>query len=265
MAQKECIFCGNQGGMSKEHLWPNWLNNLREKDPKAKYQEGDAFGLGSNEANRFKMNVRSGDVMTKKFRVVCRDCNGGWMSSIEERIKPLLLSAFGDCDKFLTKQELNDLSIWLAMKNMVAEQTDEESVVTSRQECHLFKQSLALPRYYKIYAARHSLNTTALYSRETAFLKAHPDASNELDGLHRNTQVTTLIVGKIVFFIICCKEPSLNVSHHFRLNRLTRFYPERSNKTGKNFKFLKVLSKDQFVSIARSLSLYIESSQVEVI
>ncbi|WP_114743524.1 hypothetical protein [Vibrio cholerae] len=265
MVQKECIFCGNQGKMSKEHLWPNWLNNLSEKDENAKYQEGAAYGIANNESNQFKMNVRSGDVMTKKYRVVCRTCNSGWMSSIEESVKPILLGAFGDCDKFLTNKELKELSTWLVMKNMVAEQTDNESVVTSKEECHLFESNRVFPKYYKVYAARHSLDTTALYSRETAFLKTHPDAPNEIDGLRRNTQVTTLVVGKVVFFIICCKEPSFNVCHDFKLNRLTRFYPERPKKTGKKLKHLKMLSDQQFVSVAKALSLYIESGKVEIV
>lgn len=265
MAQKECIFCGNQGGMSKEHLWPNWLNKLTEKDADAKYQEGAAYGLGNTVDNKFKMNVRSGDVMTKKYRVVCRTCNGGWMSSIEESVKPILLEAFGDCDKFLTNNDLKELVTWLVMKNIVAEQTDNESVVTSKEECHLFERNRGFPKHYRVYAARHSLDTTALYSRETAFLKTHPDAPNELDGLHRNTQVTTLVIGKVVFFIICCKEPSLNICHDFKLNRLTRLYPERPKKTGKKLKHLKILSEQQFVSVAKALSLYIESERVEIV
>jgi len=80
---KTCIFCGQKGKKSKEHLWPVWMHEYLGK-------EGDGNNIRESTSFKNREHIggskleRQGYLFTTKFRVVCRGCNNGWMSKLEE-------------------------------------------------------------------------------------------------------------------------------------------------------------------------------------
>lgn len=90
---RPCIFCGSRENISQEHVVPNWLRKVIPRVdeshgftgfsirrlPDAKsiiYQPGIAFAEG-NIANR-------------RVYMVCQRCNNGWMSRLQNELKPIL-------------------------------------------------------------------------------------------------------------------------------------------------------------------------------
>ena len=81
-----CLFCKRSPPdikMSKEHIWSDWLDEIIPK------QSTRTEGFTPNiETNPHNWVSYQGDVGTKKVRIVCTDCNNGWMSQIVENAKP---------------------------------------------------------------------------------------------------------------------------------------------------------------------------------
>src|SRR2546421_338170 len=85
-----CIFCDVRKKMSKEHVFPRWLDALIP----ALKQTHDAYAMAWNPQRKTFERIfekKHGSPSTKiTVRVVCRDCNSEWMSDLENATKPLL-------------------------------------------------------------------------------------------------------------------------------------------------------------------------------
>jgi hypothetical protein len=74
--QRKCVFCGNTN-LSNEHIFAQWL--LRElgiMDAQVKMTHANVVGMEiSNRKHPFSKLVNG---------LVCKTCNNGWMSSMED-------------------------------------------------------------------------------------------------------------------------------------------------------------------------------------
>src|SRR5260370_18573712 len=64
---------------------------------------------------------RRGHSTTRQVRKVCRKCNNGWLSRLEEKIKPLLVSLMNGESCFLGIPEQTMLATWAMKTVMTAE------------------------------------------------------------------------------------------------------------------------------------------------
>lgn len=100
-----CIFCHREGKrLTREHVYPDWLSKLF--DPKI---------VGINEVSGDSVNrVWQGAVFQHKLKLVCAECNNGWMSDIEGSVKDLLISlAFTHDGHTLSQESQRKLSLWV--------------------------------------------------------------------------------------------------------------------------------------------------------
>lgn len=84
-----CIFCGAPAD-SREHLLPNWLGSIFPSDEPAVHFREVGGVKKSWQRARFD----------EKTKVVCKECNEGWMSQLEQFAKPILagpISRGGAC------------------------------------------------------------------------------------------------------------------------------------------------------------------------
>jgi hypothetical protein len=87
MATRECVGCGEiltKGVRSKEHILPRWLAR-QVSDPNLQLKH-----FRRDSANHADELLRSHDLSTFVIKNVCVNCNNGWMSRLEECVKPLL-------------------------------------------------------------------------------------------------------------------------------------------------------------------------------
>src|SRR6185437_1891087 len=75
----ECAFCDHTGKLTAEHITSQWLRDLFTGPGKA------WFGTTEGETRQFDMGP-----LDFKAKVVCKECNSGWMSDIERAAKHLL-------------------------------------------------------------------------------------------------------------------------------------------------------------------------------
>src|SRR6478736_5958394 len=80
--QRYCIFCGGVAN-SHEHLLPEWLRSILPSDePGIHYRE--VGGITTSWEKK---------AFTETTRIVCHECNTGWMSRLEKSAKPVLTPA----------------------------------------------------------------------------------------------------------------------------------------------------------------------------
>lgn len=107
-----CQFCGTEATLTKEHVIPAWISTL------------PSF------AGKVMVNSRAGDSGKSKtfslkkidlqVRIACGDCNGGWMSRLENSVKVFLGPLLEGAPVSLGPERLSILARW-CIKTAIAE------------------------------------------------------------------------------------------------------------------------------------------------
>jgi hypothetical protein len=100
-----CTFCRREGQrLTLEHVYPDWLSKLFDRKIK-----------GTNEVSGDNIKrIWQGTVFQHKVKLVCSECNNGWMSTIEGEVKDLLASvALTHNGCTLSEEDQRRLSLWV--------------------------------------------------------------------------------------------------------------------------------------------------------
>lgn len=98
--ESKCVFCHEEGSLTREHVFPDWLSKLYPDE--------------------YIVNEITGGVQKKwpsklfqhKAKVVCEKCNSGWMCQLEGDIKPLMIEMFSLKHRPLSKVDQDILALW---------------------------------------------------------------------------------------------------------------------------------------------------------
>ena len=102
-----CVFCGSRGSLTEEHVFGDWLRKL------------GFTGEGLREWSTGGVSTRQkGGPFSKKLKIPCLQCNGVWMSGMEDSAKPLLVEMFKGNRVELNDVAQRDLARW-AFKTVV--------------------------------------------------------------------------------------------------------------------------------------------------
>jgi hypothetical protein len=200
--------------MSKEHFWPEWLAPfLAEPSEDGHITEFHAAeGPMPRRPELRSRTERQGSVTTKKLRVVCKACNNGWMSKIEASAKPVVLGLLDRSSQLLDPGSLDALAIWLTLKVIVAEHAEVATALTPPADRHLFYVERKIPWYFRLFVGYHSLETESAYFRHATTVSQRfsgPKPPLE-QGIDRNIQAITFLVGPLLFFAVGIREVRLN-------------------------------------------------------
>ena len=199
-----------------------------------------------------KKTERSGNLITKKFRVVCESCNNGWMSQLEESVKPFILLAIRHENMVLNSQQVAILARWVVMKVIVAEQDHDGTQVTPLNDRKNFYLNSEIPGYFRAYLACHETDSEAAYHRHSSTLALSESGPlTDLEGMKRNTQSVSFLIGPLFFYVIACREENYNLWSRFKLNQLKCISPFK--KTNLSLKSLKTISQPRLAAISHAL------------
>ncbi len=115
MARRVCIFCG-RSPVTNEHVIPRWVAALILKDPRAK-------NLPRPIDHQLRGDTRlvtwRSDRIDVRAKCVCRDCNQGWMSRIEDDaqafIRPMIMGQHISLDADAQRR----VATWVALRALV--------------------------------------------------------------------------------------------------------------------------------------------------
>jgi hypothetical protein len=134
--------------MSKEHLFPDWLEQLFPRSPSDTHTHGNTTWVDMTPGGKTPITQerkRQGQAATLKVRVVCETCNNGWLSRLEERTKPLLTHLIKGHAISLGVQEQLQLATWAVKTIMTAEFYDRKKVAIPQDERTSLMQNLFPP------------------------------------------------------------------------------------------------------------------------
>jgi hypothetical protein len=79
---RRCVFCGHQGNLTLEHVFPDWLHTIGINTEPVKLVAGPLNRLGREQTPPTPYSTQ--------VRDVCRSCNEGWMKRLEDLAAVLL-------------------------------------------------------------------------------------------------------------------------------------------------------------------------------
>lgn len=226
-SQQTCIFCDLPGKLSKEHFWPEWLApHIRELRPNGYISEWHE-STGKGPTKLVKRSEKQGSVINKRFRVVCIKCNNGWMSKLEESVKPILLSMLCGSAPNLTGEELHRLAVWISLKSMVSEHNGNGSLLTPPEDRHLLYSKAIIPPYYRIFLGFQSSETKAAFRRHSTAISRFlsPPTPPLPPGITRNLQTVSFITGRLFIHLIAARVTGFDVDEVFKIPSMARIWP----------------------------------------
>jgi hypothetical protein len=173
---RQCIFCENKAD-SLEHLWPRWILNLVPKP----------------DAIRIKIGNSPAKIVKKtdhEIKAVCYRCNEGWMSDLENDLKPTLGQMIQDSPIVLNPKDQTDIAVWAVKVAMVLEASTStiRGLFYTERERQQLRLARTLPPRTTVLLGRFVLSSLLA---EGTTLRANQDGMDVV--AHNN--VTAIVVG----------------------------------------------------------------------
>jgi len=148
---RKCIFCGG-GPISKEHVWAKWMRDYLPAGRGVQYIHETKLDTDSIRTRPGPLD-RKGDMRSQKLRVVCRACNNGWMSTLQNLTKPVLLPFLLMERHELGPSQQEALATWATMFTMIYETTIPEHAATDPVQRGVFLRNRSPPEYWMYWCA----------------------------------------------------------------------------------------------------------------
>lgn len=216
--RKECAFCaGPSGGKNKsrEHVLPDWLNKYLPY-PRDDYHEqevGRVTSQAQGEQKSRQYRRWPGDFGTRKVHGICKDCNNGWMSKLEERVKPHLVELIEGRAVTPDAETLTLLSTWIVKTAMTNELTGLARIPSSQEERAFLKENQKPPEGWQILIARHN---SQVWRKRFAYYEAGLNIVGRPPATEKNSPLdgftTTFGVGQFAAHTLCLRQPDLEMA-----------------------------------------------------
>lgn len=186
---RQCLFCDSSAN-SKEDAWPRWLTRrfagVGEQPIEAEIR---GVALPPRSSRRPALSVRR----------VCRRCNNGWMSALENRAKPILEPLLDGQPTVLDLAARTSIAVWATKIAMVLEGVEaDEMRMYSQSERVQLKTLSVIPRGTSVWIAR-ALHPTYVLSVKTRHRGPEGSAAE--------AHVTTLAFGLLAFQVATVRLP----------------------------------------------------------
>jgi hypothetical protein len=133
------MFCGGDGRRSREHVIPQWFSALLP--PGVRVDIGRGSERGAARQSRTQTGVQ---IITK---AVCEDCNTGWMSELEARVRAVLTPAMLGQHARFHRADLDLIALWAAKTALAYAMTspDQRDAVTDGMTRVLYERRCPPP------------------------------------------------------------------------------------------------------------------------
>lgn len=206
--QKFCIYCGGSE-LTKEHLWSDWMRPLLPPSPEWSHTRTvleSSRRRGRSEVFKRHHKLYQGDVSTIRLRVVCRECNNGWMSALDKAAKPLLTGLITGANRLLEERDQRLIARWITMKLIVAEHGEMGAPVTTTEDRYALREGSDNPlEVWDIWIAQNQGQEwrNSFYRHAATLGSGAGVEPPRVDGLFtKNTQFDLFGVGQLLIVAI---------------------------------------------------------------
>lgn len=199
--QKTCIYCG-KSPLTKEHIWPEWLKRYI---PRAQPSHRRQFSLVHPTHIEPTVGNHAGDIQTVHVKIVCENCNSGWMSRLQNNAKPVVLKLAQGQHATLNLKQQQLLAAWVAMSVISSEYVPPGPSVTPQSERDFLRDHQLAPENWNIWIGhffRRDWPSSYVRSLMEVVSKKQATIHDPGDGklaipTRPNTQTVSLIVGQL--------------------------------------------------------------------
>lgn len=97
---RRCVFCDQSGPLTEEHAVPGWV---------AKHLPGEGAFTHTRQAG----GEWTTTALDLTVEMVCEDCNGGWMETLEREVRPLVQGPIAGEISAWTPDEQRRVATWM--------------------------------------------------------------------------------------------------------------------------------------------------------
>lgn len=200
-----CIFCHSQQDLSKEHvLAKKWRKHLGV--PGSGQINGGWYRQSfAGPVIRVGKTIPKQDPFTWTVKTVCRPCNNGWMSSLEDDAEPALLPmALGE-SPVLSAQQVRIIETWMAKTALVIESMDEGAKAMTPDFASRVKETD--PRYGSPAGFLQAINAVEPTQDTQMRSSVHGVTLGDHECTGHFWRITTVQLGAVAFLTIHTADP----------------------------------------------------------
>lgn len=196
-------------------------------------------------------------IHTIKIRAVCDTCNNGWMNRLEAAARPHLTKMI-EGRRFLLDQEAQlAVARWCAAKVIVAENAKGSPPLTPPGDRLDLAANLTIPEYFRIYITAHRCDAKIGYMRRASVIsRSLTGPVPELDGMLRNIQQVTFLMGRAVVHVNASRAEGIEIEGDVRIPKVhkhARLWPSATDRL--KWPGKAVLNFDEVQALANSITL----------
>jgi hypothetical protein len=147
---KNCIFCGikiTKSNKSKEHVIPQWLLELLQASDMVLSGKHSTFPNNPE----IIFSQRNHKIYSLLLGNVCKICNNGWMSELENNTKPLMTAILNDrSPTILAKEQCLTFAKWVFKTAAVLNYAENYKKIIPVNHIHDFYLTNELPLNVKV-------------------------------------------------------------------------------------------------------------------
>lgn len=142
---RRCVFCGARRALTIEHAWPEWIVE--------RWGRGDYHHVHRTEAGAFR--EYSAPNLAVRVRRVCKVCNHGWMSDLENKSKRLLIWLMELRSLHLSTEDQNLVALWATKTAMMLGFTHPTRRSIADADYHHLYEHQQPPPFTHVWIARY--------------------------------------------------------------------------------------------------------------
>jgi hypothetical protein len=226
----QCIFCGGSG-LTAEHLFPDWLKKF-ECFKRGPHDKHTYVVVQRKPIFKEATMTRHGHSGSRKLRRLCNTCNNGWVSQMDNAVKPFLPSLFQGEWSTVNEAEQAILAKWLTKITMVGDTIgllDRPAYIPAPQR-KWFYDHKEPPTGWKIWVGSFAVNNDfecdlRIFQDGGNLNRTPVSGPSDATSPFGYIQVTTIIIGRLLALIYSTDNPRLFDFHLNAGNPLLRIWP----------------------------------------
>ena len=148
MRISRCAFCAQPRAITQEDIFAKWMRSVIPRTGRETHTRTIYRPVLRNDGTYAPLAARyrkQGHAASLKVACACKGCNGGWMSGLETRNRPLLTTLIQGGTCVVSEEEIRNLSAWVAKTVMAAEFYRKESVAIPQADRTWLRENLVPP------------------------------------------------------------------------------------------------------------------------
>ncbi|MER6591389.1 hypothetical protein ABT214_05945 [Micromonospora purpureochromogenes] len=174
-----CPYCGREGQMTDEHVWPRWVSKLLREH----------FGTFDPRKSKGPVSRETIKLLTR----LCESCNGNWLDVLETDVKPILApmivpkAAYKD----LNPSEQRLLAVWAYKTALMFDLADQHGPRVPAYHHELLRIRREVPNNVRVWIGA--------YNRDWAVRLHVADLTIGQDSSKPNARVFTFTAFRVLF------------------------------------------------------------------